>query len=78
MNQKQNEGSHLFMVRLWSEERGAVEDRKGWRGRVQHVLSGETRTFDDWPTLVDLLLEMVETDLIEAEQPEERSKEVAK
>ena len=67
MNWKQDQGSHLFMVRLWSE---GVEEQKGWRGRVQHVLSGETRAFDDWSTLVDHLLEMVETDHVEAEQPD--------
>jgi len=67
MNLKQNQGSHLFTVRLWSE---GLEDQKGWNGRVQHVLSGETRAFHDWSTLVDLLLEMAETDRIEAEQPE--------
>jgi hypothetical protein len=53
------------MVRLWSE---AVEEQKRWMGRVQHVLSGETRAFHDWLMLVDLLLEMLETDPCEAEQ----------
>ena len=67
MNGKQNHVSHLFTVRLWSE---GLENRNGWSGRVQHVLSGETRAFHDWTTLVDLLLEMAETDRIEAEQPE--------
>ena len=72
MSGEQNQSSHLFMVRLWSD---AVEDHKGWRGRVQHVLSGETHTFHDWSTLVDLFLEMAETDQvapdrIEAEQPD--------
>ena len=73
MNPKQDHGSHLFMVRLWRE---TLEDHKGWRGMVQQVLNGETRTFDDLPTLMDILLEMVETDQIEAGQPESRSKEV--
>jgi hypothetical protein len=67
MNLKQGQGSHLFMVRLWSEE---VEDRKGWQGRVQHVLSGETRTFEDWRMLISLLLEMAETDSIEVRPPQ--------
>ncbi len=70
MNSRQDGHSHLFMVRLWSE---AVEDHKGWRGRVQHVLSGETHPFRDWSTLVSLFLEMAETDRIEAEQPEEQA-----
>jgi hypothetical protein len=66
-NWKQDQGSHLFTVRLWSE---SLEDHKGWRGRVQHVLSGETRTFDDWSSLVDIFLEMAETDRIEVAQPQ--------
>jgi hypothetical protein len=74
MNSQHDRGSHLFLVRLWSEEMeklgelGEVGDQKGWewRGRVQHVLSGEAHTFHDWPTLIRLLLEMAETDGIEA------------
>lgn len=41
--------SHLFMVRLWPEDLGS--GRTDWRGKVQHVNSGETRYFRDWPTL---------------------------
>ena len=49
--------SHLFTLRLWAEPLG--EGRSEWRGRVQHVASGETRYFRDWSTLVTLLLEML-------------------
>lgn len=41
--------SHLFMVRMWPEDLGG--GRTDWRGKVQHVNSGETRYFRDWPTL---------------------------
>jgi hypothetical protein len=61
MNPKQNEHSHLFLVRLWSE---GVGDHNGWQGRVQDVRSGEARIFQDWPMLINLLLEMAETESI--------------
>jgi hypothetical protein len=69
MNSRQDERSHLFLVRFWSE--GAQEaqdalDHQQLSGRVQHVLSGEARSFHDWPALIDLLLEMAETDRTEA------------
>lgn len=49
--------SHLFTLRLWTE--GVGDDPAGWRGQVRHVLSGETRYFRDWPTLISHLDEMV-------------------
>ena len=45
--------SHLFTVRLWTEPLG--DGRFERRGRVQHVLSGERRSFRDWPALVRYL-----------------------
>jgi hypothetical protein len=42
---------------------------------VQHLLSGEARTFDDWPTLIELLLEMAETDGTEGKVLGGKSKE---
>jgi len=41
--------SHLFMLRLWPEDLGSGQT--DWRGKVQHVDSGEARYFRDWPTL---------------------------
>lgn len=72
MNSQHGPGSHLFLVRLWSDE---VADQNEWRGRVQHVLSGEARTFDDWAMLVEQLLEMANTDGAEANVPGGKSKE---
>jgi hypothetical protein len=46
--------SHLFTVRIWPE---ALQDRVEWRGKVQHVLSGEARYFREWPALVAFLLQ---------------------
>ena len=41
--------SHLFILRLWLEDLGSGQN--DWRGKVQHVNSGEVRYFRDWPTL---------------------------
>jgi hypothetical protein len=50
--------SHLFSLRLWQEDLGA--GRMEWRGRLQHVLSGNTHHFREWNTLIELLLTMLE------------------
>lgn len=50
--------SHLFTVRLWLEELG--EGCSEWRGKVQHVVSGEVRYFHDWPGLVACIQEMLD------------------
>jgi len=49
--------SHLFTVRLWAEETG--DGQTEWRGRVQHVTSGEAYYFRDWPTLITYLLQLL-------------------
>lgn len=72
MNMNRDQRSHLFVVRLWSDE---VSDRREWSGRIQHVLSGEAYTFYDWPTLIDLLLEMAETERIETKGDGSKPKE---
>jgi hypothetical protein len=60
--------SHLFTVRLWAEETGNGQTE--WRGRVQHVTSGEACYFRDWPTLIAHLLQM----LPQAEAQPEKSR----
>ena len=51
--------SHLFSLRLWLE---VIDDHQvEVRGQVQYVLSGETRYFRDWATLVAWLDTMVST-----------------
>jgi hypothetical protein len=47
----------LFTVRVWREDLG--EGRTEWRGKVQHVLSGDTRYFRDWALLIVALQEML-------------------
>ncbi len=41
--------SHLFVLRLWIEDLGSGQT--DWRGKVQHVNSGEVGYFRDWPAL---------------------------
>jgi hypothetical protein len=62
------------MIRFWSEEAQEAPDKRGWRGRVQHVLSGEARSFDDWAMLIELL-EMADNDDTEAGVPVGKTKE---
>ncbi len=57
MESTQQGGSHLFTVRLWAEEVSAGQIE--WRGKVQHVLSGDVRYVRDWSTLVTLLVAMI-------------------
>ncbi|HET9920147.1 MAG TPA: hypothetical protein VFQ30_09930 [Ktedonobacteraceae bacterium] len=49
--------SHLFTIRLWQEELG--EGRSEWRGKVQHVQSGEVWYFRQWSALVGSLEKML-------------------
>ncbi len=51
--------SELFTLRVWREVLG--DGQTEWRGRVQHVLSGEIRYFQGWPMLIDRLSEMLPT-----------------
>lgn len=45
--------SHLFTVRLWPAPR--ADGEIAWRAKVTHVLSGETRYFQDWARLIGFL-----------------------
>jgi hypothetical protein len=49
--------THLFTLRLWPETLGEGETE--WRGKAQHVLSGEARYFRDWEALVAQMLALL-------------------
>ena len=50
--------SHLFTVQVRKDELG---DGQGeWRGKVQHVHSGETFYFHEWTTLVAEIMNILE------------------
>jgi len=52
--------SQLFSVRVWREE--LAENQHEWRGKVQHVASGEASYFRDWDGLLMYLKEMLSLD----------------
>lgn len=69
--EQQQPRSHLFTVRLWLEELG--NDQTEWRGKVQHVTSGEVRYFRDWPALIaflQMLLSTLEANSLTSSGPE--------
>ena len=51
------DSSHLFLVRLWPD--GTESTGHAWYGRVQHVVSGEAHTFEDWAALIESLRGML-------------------
>jgi hypothetical protein len=51
--------AQLFTLRVWNEEVGDAKTE--WRGRVQHVATGETRYFRTWEALVQFLTEQLGT-----------------
>lgn len=50
--------SERFVIRLWREESAAPQ--AGWRGRMQHITSGEIRFFHDWDTFIGGLTELTQ------------------
>ena len=51
--------SHLFMVRVWMET--AENGQMQYRGRLQHVPSGEIRHFRGCESLPALMLEILQS-----------------
>jgi hypothetical protein len=49
--------SQVFLVRLWTEPEG--DGQTAWRGKVQHLTSGEAHRFSDWADLVAVLQVML-------------------
>ncbi len=54
---KHGEDSQMFLVRLWPE--AGVDGETEWHGKLQHVLTGQARTFRGCPDLIEALLEML-------------------
>ena len=57
---KQTTHSHLLLLRMWADD--TTETQGEWKARLQHVFTGEARTFRACPQLVDLLLELLASD----------------
>ena len=49
--------SQLFTVRMWPE--ALDDDQVEWRGKVDHVASGEGYAFRDWARLIECLEKML-------------------
>lgn len=64
----QTKNAQLFMLRLWLEDLG--NGQTDWRGKVQHINSGEARYFRDWQTL-----ETFVKGLLKSNQPELEGKQ---
>lgn len=52
-----NRQSHLFTLRLWTEN--LAEEEVEWRGRLHYVETDEVRYFSDWASLIPVLLNML-------------------
>jgi hypothetical protein len=52
--------SHLFTLRLWVEEVG--DGRCEARGKIHHILTGETIYFREWSSLLDFLKKKLEAE----------------
>lgn len=52
--------SQFFTMRLWAEDLG--DGRTEWRGKVQHVISGEVHYFREWSMLIAWLVAMLTTE----------------
>lgn len=57
METEQHSNSHLFTVRVWLE--ASEDDHSEWRGKLQHIPSGEVRYFRGWTALIPLMLDML-------------------
>ena len=53
--------SELFMLRVWLEDLGAGQLE--WRGKVQHMASGEAYYFRDWAGLITCLQQILRNQL---------------
>jgi len=63
---EQTSRSTLVLIRLWAD--GITgENQPKWHGRIQPIGEGPAATFSDWPTLQQLLQEM----LVEQHEPVE-------
>jgi hypothetical protein len=53
MEEEGRKPSQLFTLRVWTEAVG--DSQTEWRGKVQHIATGEARYFRSWQALVEFL-----------------------
>ena len=61
--------THLFTLRMWREDLG--NGQTDWRGKVQHVNSGEARYFREWSTMEAFVDELLHQSKPEGTQADE-------
>lgn len=49
--------SQLFVLRIWQENLG--EGHREWRGKVQHMISGDAHYFREWAGLIACLQQIL-------------------
>ena len=54
----ESDQTHLYSVRVWKES--TAENSGEYRGQIRHVVSGETRHFRTWLTLIEFIVEQIE------------------
>jgi hypothetical protein len=54
----------FFVLNVWEEELGV--GRVEWRGQILHVDSDTVRSFEDWPELVELIAQALQSTSIGA------------
>jgi hypothetical protein len=60
--------SHLFLVRIWRDEQAVEQER--WQGKVQHIVTGQAGSFQDWPALVRLITSLASASEVDSAQLE--------
>jgi hypothetical protein len=69
--ERQHPRSHLFTVQDWQEELG--QGQTEWRGKAQHVSSGQGYYFREWPKLILFLQEMLSIPESDTESEQEHN-----
>ena len=71
-----DKSSQLFTLRVWPEETSAGHIE--WRGKIQHVVDGETLYFHDWEAMMSFLVKTLDMnvtgDALQTEHHEEGMK----
>jgi hypothetical protein len=56
---EQQTQSAYFVLNVWEEDLGV--GRVEWRGQILHVDSDTVRSFEDWPELVELIAQALQS-----------------
>lgn len=74
---RQNDkSSQLFTLRVWPEEISVGHTE--WRGKIQHVVDGETLYFHNWESMMSFLLKTLDPNMTPDAQQGNQREEGAK